>query len=147
MIYAPTRVTPFLAFKAGGSGDITTSHLAWKWTDKGAPDVPTPVSDGERLYMADDQGAITCVNAKTGEKIYGPEQTGIGRTSGSPILADGKIYLTSESAETAVIEAGPTFRLIAKNTLDGSYTLSTPAIVDSEIILRTGTHLYCIRKK
>lgn len=144
MIFAPTRVTPFLAFKAGGSGDITTSHLAWKWTEKGAPDVPTPVSDGERLYLADDQGAITCVNAKTGERIYGPEQTGIGRTSGSPILADGKIYLTSESTETAVIAAGPTFRLIGKNTLDGSYTLSTPAVVDSEIILRTGTHLYCI---
>jgi outer membrane protein assembly factor BamB len=146
MIFAPTRVTPFLAFKAGGTGDITTSHLAWKWTEKGAPDVPTPVSDGERLYMADDQGAITCVNAKTGERIYGPEQTGIGRTSGSPILADGKIYLTSESAETAVVAAGPAFRLIAKNSLDGSYTLSTPAIVDSEIILRTGTHLYCISK-
>jgi outer membrane protein assembly factor BamB len=146
MIFAPTRVTPFLAFKAGGSGDITTSHLAWKWTEKGAPDVPTPVSDGERLYLADDQGAITCVNAKTGERIYGPEQTNIGRTSASPILADGKIYLTSESTETAVIAAGPTFRLIAKNTLDGSYTLSTPAIVDSEIILRTGTHVYSISK-
>lgn len=146
MIFAPTRVSPFLAFRAGGSGDITTSHLAWKWTDKGAPDVPTPVSDGERLYMADDQGAITCVNAKTGERIYGPEQTGIGRTSGSPILADGKIYLTSESTETAVVEAGPKFRLMAKNTLDGSYTLSTPAIVEGEIFLRTGTHLYCISK-
>ena len=146
MIFAPTRVKPFLAFKAGGSGDITTSHLAWKWTEKGSPDVPTPVSDGERLYMADDQGAITCVNAKTGERIYGPEQTGIGRTSASPILADGKIYLTSESAETAVVEAGPKFRLIAKNSLDGTYTLSTPAFVDGEIILRTGTHLYCISK-
>jgi outer membrane protein assembly factor BamB len=146
MIFAPTRVTPFLAYRAGGSGDITNTHLAWKWTEKGAPDVPTPVSDGERLYMADDQGAITCVNVKTGEKIYGPEQTGIGRTSGSPILADGKIYLTSESTETAVIAAGPTFKLIAKNSLDGTYTLSTPAIVDSEIILRTGAHLYCISK-
>jgi outer membrane protein assembly factor BamB len=147
MIFVPTRQTPFLAFKAGGSGDITTSHLAWKWTsNKGAPDVPTPVSDGERLYMADDQGAITCVNAKTGELIYGPEQTGIGRTSGSPILADGKIYLTSETAETAVIEAGPKFRLIAKNALDGTYTLSSPAIADSEIFIRTASHLYCISK-
>jgi outer membrane protein assembly factor BamB len=96
--------------------------------------------------MADDQGAITCVNAKTGEKIYGPEQTGIGRTSGSPVLADGKIYLTSESAETAVIEAGPKYRLIAKNALDGTYTLSTPAFINGTIILRTGTHLYCISK-
>lgn len=146
MIFVPTRVTPFLAFKAGGTGDISTSHLAWKWTEKGAPDVPTPVSDGERLYMADDQGAFTCVNAKTGEKIYGPEQTGIGRTSSSPILADGKIYLTGESAETAVVEAGPKFRLIAKNALDGTYTLSTMAIADGELFLRTGTHLYCISK-
>lgn len=147
MIYAPTRVKPFLAYRAGGTGDITKSHLAWSWTDRGSPDVPTVVSDGERLYMADDQGAFTCVNAKTGEKIYGPEQTGIGRTSSSPILADGKLYLTSESAETAVVEAGPKFRLIAKNSLDGGYTLSTAAFVDSEIILRTGTHLYCIQKK
>lgn len=146
MIYTPTRVTPFLAFRAGGSGDITTSHLAWKWTAPGAPDVPTPVSDGERLYFADDQGAFTCVNAKTGEKIYGPEQTGIGRTSSSPILADGKLYLISESAETAVVAAGPTYRLIAKNALDGTYTLSTPAFVGSEIYIRTGTHLYCVSK-
>lgn len=147
MIFVPTRVKPFLAFKAGGSGDISKSHLAWSWTERGAPDVPTPVSDGERLYMADDQGAITCVNAKTGEKIYGPEQTGIGRTSGSPVLADGKIYVTSETAETAVVQAGPTFKLIAKNALDGTYTLSTPAVVDGAIVLRTGTHLYRIAKK
>jgi outer membrane protein assembly factor BamB len=146
MIFAPTRQVPFLAFKAGGSGDISTSHFAWKWTQKGAPDVPTPVSDGERLYLADDQGSITCLNAKTGERIYGPESTGIGRTSGSPILADGKIYLTSETSETAVIEAGPKYRLIAKNTLDGTYTLSTPAAADGEIFIRTGTHLYCISK-
>lgn len=144
MIFVPTRVTPFLAFRAGGSGDISTSHLAWKWTTRGAPDVPTPVCDGERLYMADDQGAITCVNAKTGEKIYGPENTGIGRTSSSPVLADGKIYLKSETAETAVVAAGPQFKLIAKNQLDGTYSLGTPAIVDSEIFIRSGTHLYCI---
>lgn len=146
MIFVPSRVNPLLAFRAGGTGDITTSHLAWKWTEKGAPDVPTPVSDGERLYLADDQGNLTCLNAKTGEKIYGPENTGIGRTSGSPTLADGKIYLTSESAETAVVAAGPTYRLLAKNQLDGSYTLTTPAVADREIFIRTATHLYCIAK-
>ena len=146
MIFTPTRVQPFIAFKAGGSGDITTSHLAWKWTEKGSPDVPTSVSDGERLYMADDQGSITCVNAKTGERIYGPENTGIGRTSGSPILADGKIYITSETAETAVVQAGSTYQLLGKNSLDGSYTLCTPAFADGEIFIRTGTHLYCVAK-
>jgi outer membrane protein assembly factor BamB len=76
--------------------------------------------------------------------IYGPEDTGIGRTWASPIIADGKIYLTGQTGETAVIQAGPAYKLLAKNALDGSYTLSTPAFVDGEIILRTGTHLYCL---
>jgi len=146
MIFAPSRHVPFLAFRAGGSGDITTSQLAWKWTVRGSPDVPTPVSDGPRLYMVDDGGALTCVDSKTGAPIYGPHDLGIGRTSSSPILADGKLYVTSETAETAVVEAGPTFRLIAKNVLDGTYTLSTPAFVDGAIVLRTGTHLYCLGK-
>ncbi|MBL9190646.1 MAG: PQQ-binding-like beta-propeller repeat protein [Opitutaceae bacterium] len=147
MIFAPTRVKPFIAFKAGGSGDITTSHQAWKWTEKGSPDVPTPVSDGELLYMVDDQGAITCVKAKTGERVYGPENTGIGRISSSPILADGKVYFISETGETAVVQAGPAYKLLGKNALDGSYTLCTPAFADSEIFIRTGTHLYCVTKR
>ena len=146
MIFAPTRQTPLLALKAGGKGDITNSHVAWTWTGRAAPDVPTPVSDGQYFYMADDAGMISCLDAKTGKVIYGPQDTGIGRVSSSPILADGKIYLISETAETAVIQAGPEYKLIAKNTLDGTYTLSTPAFVDNEIFVRTATHLYCIRK-
>jgi outer membrane protein assembly factor BamB len=146
MIYAPTRQQPLLALRAGGKGDITRSHLAWSWTSRGGPDVPTPTSDGERFYMADDGGNITCLDAKTGAVIYGPEDTGIGRTSSSPLLADGKIYLVGETAETAVVEAGPKYRLIAKNSLDSTYTLSSPAIVGDEIYIRTATHLYCIKK-
>lgn len=145
-IFAPTRQTPLLAFKAGGKGDVSKSHLLWSWTGKAAPDVPTPVSDGQYFYMADDAGMITCLDAKTGKVVYGPEDTGIGRTSSSPILADGKIYLNSETGETAVVQAGPTYKLIAKNSLDGSYTLTTPAIVDGHLFIRTATHLYCISK-
>jgi outer membrane protein assembly factor BamB len=146
MIFAPTRKVPLLALKVGGKGDVSASHLAWKWTGDAAPDVPTPMSDGPRFYMCGDEGEMTCLDAKTGAVIYGPEKTGIGRTWGSPILADGKIYITSETTETAVIQAGPTYKLLAKNSLDGSYTLSTPAFADGEIFLRTGTHLYCISK-
>ena len=146
MIFAPTRKVPLQAFKAGGTGDISKSHLAWSWTGQNSPDVPTPVSDGPRFYMVDDGGILTCLDAKTGAVIYGPHDTGIGRTSGSPILADGKIYVTGESGETAVVQAGPAYKLIAKNSLDGSYTLCTPAFADGEIFIRTGTHLYCVTK-
>ena len=96
--------------------------------------------------MAADNGTLTCLDAKTGALIYGPEDTGIGRTWASPIIADGKIFLTGQSGETAVIQAGATYKLLGKNSLDGSYTLSTPAFVDREIIIRTGTHLYCVTR-
>lgn len=147
MIFAPTRKVPLLAFRAGGTGDISTSQLAWSWTDqRSAPDVPSPVSDGKYFYMAGDNGTLTCLDAKTGTVIYGPEDTGIGRTWGSPIIADGKIYLTGQTAETAVIQAGATYKLLGKGSLDGSYTLGTPAFADGEIFIRTGTHLYCVAK-
>ena len=39
MVYAPSRKTPLLALRAGGAGDITTSHLEWAWDGAAAPDV------------------------------------------------------------------------------------------------------------
>lgn len=146
MIYSPSRVQPLLALKAGGKGNITESHLAWKYEANNAPDVPTPVTDGERLYLVADNGQLTCLDAKTGKVIYGPQETGVGVISASPILADGKLYITGHNAETAVVQAGPEYKLIAKNALDGSWTLSTPAFTDTQVFIRTATHLYCIAK-
>lgn len=144
IIYAPTRKHPLLALRAGGTGDITDSHLLWKWEGAGAPDVPTPVCDGTHFYMVDDRGLATCLNAKTGEVVWGPERTAQGTVSASPILADGKLYITNEYGITTVIAAGPAFKILATNELDGSYTLSSPAVSGSNLFIRTGTHLYCI---
>jgi len=46
-----------------------------------------------------------------------------------------------------VVAVGPQYRLIAKNALDGSYTLTTPAVADGEIFIRTATHLYCLSRR
>lgn len=146
MIFAFTRRTPFLALRAGGAGDVTESHLAWKWDRSGAPDVPTPACDGELLYLADDRGLLTCVNVKSGEAIWGPHDLGIGSVSASPVLADGKLFILSESGECAVVKAGQSYELLGTNQLDGSFTLSTPAAVGTQLFIRTATHLYCIAK-
>ena len=144
IIYAPTRKRPLLALRAGGTGDITDSHLLWKWDGPGAPDVPTPACDGTYFYMVDDRGLVTCLDAKTGEVVWGPERTAQGTVSSSPILADDKLYITNEYAVTTVIAAGPAFKILETNELDGSYTLSSPAASGSQLFMRTGTHLYCI---
>ena len=147
MIYAPTRKKPLLALRAGGAGDVTTSNLVWKWEGPAATDVPTPICDGNYFYMVDDRGLIICLNARTGKVIWGPERTAQGTVSASPILADGKIYVINENAITTVLAADSKYRLLATNQLDGSYTLSSPVASESQLFVRTATHLYCIGNK
>jgi outer membrane protein assembly factor BamB len=141
LIIAPTRVRPMLAIKPGGSGDVTESHKVWSF-DRG-PDVPTPVSDGKLLYIVGDSGVVHALDVKTGEIVYGPERLKTGTYSASPVLADGKIYVTSEDGVTSVFTAGPKFELLSENAVN-EYTLSSVAVSNGQIFLRTASHLYAI---
>ena len=141
IIYVPSRVSPLLAIKAGGRGDITESHRVW--STKHGPDVPTPVTDGKYLYIVNDKGVMWCFDAQTGEEIWGQQRVAPGTYSSSAVLADGKIYVTNEDAVTTVVKAGPEFEILAENPLD-DYCLSSLAISDGQIFIRTGEYLYCI---
>jgi outer membrane protein assembly factor BamB len=144
VIYAPTRVRPLQAFRAGGHGDITHTHLLW--ASQNGPDVPTPVTDGTYLYIVNDRGIVWCLDAKTGKEIWGPQRIRKATYSASPVLADGKIYITDEDGVTTVFKAGPKFELLAENNMD-DYTLSSVAISGGQIFLRTSQFLYCIGKR
>jgi outer membrane protein assembly factor BamB len=144
IVYAPTRVRPLLALRAGGRGDISNSHLLWSTAN--GPDVPTPVTDGKYFYIVNDRGIVFCLDAKTGAEIYGPQRLKPGTYSSSPVLADGKIYVTNEEGLTSVIKAGPQFEVLAENPLN-DYCLSSPAISGGQIFIRTASHLYCIGKR
>jgi outer membrane protein assembly factor BamB len=144
VVYAPTRVKPLLAIRSGGRGDVTKSHKLWEFAN--GPDVPTPVTDGKYFYVADDRGVMFCLDAKTGQAIWGPQRIKPGTYSSSPVLADGKVYVTNEDGLTTVLKAGPTFEVVAENNLN-DYTLSSPAISDGQIFMRTAQYLYCIGKR
>ena len=144
IVYAPTRVKPLLALKAGGRGDVTTSHLLWSTVN--GPDVPTPVTDGKYFYIVNDRGIMWCLDARTGAEIYGQQRIKPGTYSASPVLADGKIYVTNEDGLTTVVKAGPVFEVLAENALS-DYCLSSPAISNGQIFIKTSQHLYCIGKK
>lgn len=141
MIFVPTRNQPLLAVRPGAKGDATGTHVAWQ--TKFGPDVPSPVSDGRYLYVVDDQGRFNCLDAKTGEAVYN-ERIARGTYSSSLVIAAGKIYALNESGVTTVVAAGPEFKVLAENRLDDEYTLSSPAIVDDEIYIRTSGGLYRI---
>jgi outer membrane protein assembly factor BamB len=141
MLYAFGKRGPVLAFRAPGEGGVTDADLAWSL--ESGTDVPTPVTDGEHFYLVNDKGILWCYDAKTGAAVYGPERLPTGTYSASPVLADGKLYATSEAGVTSVVKAGPKFELLAENDL-ASYTLSSPAISDGQIFLRTESFLYAV---
>ncbi len=144
MVYGPTRVQPLLAFQLAGRKDGEGPKPAFSFTH--GPDVPTPVTDGKLFYSVNDQGIVWALDAKTGAEIYGAQRLRPATYSSSPTLADGKLYITDEDGVTSVIKAGPEFQVLAENTLEG-YTLSSPAVSDGQIFIRTDKFLYAIGKR
>jgi outer membrane protein assembly factor BamB len=141
LLFVPSRERPLLAIKPGGRGDVTASHVLWRFMN--GPDVPTPVTDGAYLYSVNDRGIVYCLDVKTGATVYGPQRLRPATYSASPVLADGRIYVTDEDGVTSVFRAGPKFEMVAENNL-GEYTLSSPAVVGGQIFIRTDNFLYAI---
>jgi outer membrane protein assembly factor BamB len=129
-----------IAVRPGGAGDITASHIAWTMT-RGAPFTPSPLVVGDELYVINDLGVLTCVDAKTG-KLHWQQRIG-GNHSASPLFADGRIYFLSEEGVATVIAPGNTFQKLATSELDGA-TLASMAVSRGSIFIRSLTHLYRI---
>jgi outer membrane protein assembly factor BamB len=141
IVLAPSRRRPFLAYRGDGKGDVTRSHQLWS-TEYG-PDVPTPTTDGERLYIVDDRGVALCLRVSDGSTVWDRSRLESGTYSASPVLADGKIYAVSEDGSTTVFKAGDKFEILSVNKLN-NYTLASPAIAKNQIFIRTAEYLYCI---
>ena len=82
-----------IAVRPDGTGDVTSTHVAWSMT-RGAPFTPSPLLVGDELYVISDLGVLTCADAKSG-KVHWQQRIG-GNHSASPIFADGRIYFLSE---------------------------------------------------
>jgi len=130
------------AIKPGGKGDVTDTHVAWKYL-KGVPNKPTPLIIGKELFMISDNGIMTCLDAMNGEEIWS-ERVG-GAYSASPLYVDGRIYLFSHTGEITVLKPGRKYEVLAKSTLGDGF-MASPTVVDDALILRSKTHLYRIQK-
>ncbi len=134
------RNGPTMAIRPGGEGDVTDTHLVWRYV-RGGPHVPSPALWKDRLYVVNDKGFGTCLNARTGEVVWQKRLHGM--YSASPVAADDKVYFTNEDGVTRVLEAGDEGRELAVNELNVP-TYASPAILDRTLYFRTFTHLLAI---
>ena len=131
-----------LAIKPGLKGQVSTNNIIWR-TNRNAPNKPSLILFGDLLFMVDDAGIASCLEAKTGTEVW-RERVG-GNYSASPLLAEGRVYFFNEEGKTTVVEASRTFKKLAENKLEAGF-MASPAVVDSALVLRTKTHLYRVGK-
>ena len=146
-------LSPIYAVKTSARGDITleegtTSNEGIVWSiPRGGAYMQTPLVYGDHLYVCRDNGALSCYETGSGERLY-QQRLGSGSAgfTASAVAGDGKIYYTSEMGDTFVVKPGPEFELLAENALD-EITMATPAISEGMLLFRTKDHLVAVAEK
>ena len=135
-----------MAIRLGREGDLTgTDAIVWQ-NQRGNSYTPSPVLHDGILYVLTDSGMLSAFDTKTGTPHY--QQQRLPKPyqfKASPVGANGKLYLASETDDVVVVRMGPTFEVLATNTLAGESFFATPAVANGEIYLRGQNTLFAIR--
>jgi outer membrane protein assembly factor BamB len=133
-----------LAIKPGEitHGILDESHVLWS-SSRNVSLKPSVIVDNGLLYMIDDGGIFSCLDAKTGAEIW--RERVQGNYSASPLLADGRLYVFSEEGKCTALAAGREFKKLGESIMPNGI-MSTPAIAGKAIYLRTKTDLYRVEE-
>ena len=142
LVFYPTgfNTGQIFAIRPDGRGDVAGTHVVWK-AARGAPNKPSLLLLDDLLFMVNDAGIVTCLDARTGTEVWHGRLTD--SYSASPVSVDGRVYFFSEDGKATVIDAGRTFKILAENSLDDGF-MASPAIDGRAFYLRTRSHLYRI---
>ena len=147
IVYAMSgfRGNAMYAIRLDARGEVGDGpSIVWKRTDA-APYVASPLLlDGRIYFTKERQGILSCVDAKTGELVYGPERLpGIESIYASLVGADGKVYVTGRDGTTLVLKSRASFEILATNRL-GEGVDASPVLVGRRLLMRGAKRLYCI---
>jgi hypothetical protein len=152
--YSASALRPAYAIRPGASGDITlkpneTSNDYIVWSDSTLGTFhPSPLVYRGCYYILHDRGFLTCNDPATGKSIYPRQRINTADTAtftASPWAYNGKVFALSEDGDTYVIQAGPEFKVLGKNSLN-EMALATPAVAGGSLVVRTASKLYRISK-
>lgn len=121
--------------------DVDSGKIVWEIGRIELPEVASPLATGDYLFLAGSEGGVTCLRAKTGEILWRHEyQNGF---YASPVAAGDVVYLLDRSGVLHKIKADG--RHIPAGEFDfGEAAVSTPAIANGRIYVRTLRNLFCV---
>ena len=140
LVYVTNDYAVCAAIRPGGTGNVTETHIVWTVED-GLPDISSPLSNGELIFLMMTYGPLTCYDAKTGELVW--EGDIEGEYQASPTLVGDMVYLLSAEGEMLRIAASREYQELGRASID-ERCLASPAFLDGRIYIRGEENLYCI---
>jgi outer membrane protein assembly factor BamB len=129
------------AYRLGGKGDMTEASTLWHY-DRSVPQLPSPLVYRGVLYMVNDGGIMTALDPASGKSLAQARLRGaVDNYYASPVAADGKLLVVSESGKVAVLKADGALSMLTVNDLD-DLCYATPAIADGRVYIRTRGMMY-----
>jgi outer membrane protein assembly factor BamB len=134
-----------MAIRLGGDGDLTDSpSIVWRHA-KGTAYVPSPILVGPYLYLMNDSGIMTCLDALSGKVVYEGGRPPVPATFTASLVSFGdRLLATSEEGDTFVIPTGPTHQVVRTNSV-GEPVYASLALAGGTIYIRGAQHLFAIR--
>ncbi|MBK9314970.1 MAG: PQQ-binding-like beta-propeller repeat protein [Acidobacteria bacterium] len=121
-------------------GDLTTAGLVWHF-DKIRRSISTGALHDGLLYYPDFSGFLHCIDAKTGKELWQHDM--FAAIWGSPLVADGKVYLGDEDGDIVILQAGPEKKLIGEMNM-GSSVYSSPVPANGALFIMNRNQLWAI---
>ncbi|MBN1508484.1 MAG: PQQ-binding-like beta-propeller repeat protein [Sedimentisphaerales bacterium] len=132
--------TELLAIRLDGGASVTDASIVWR-TSRMVPQTPSPVLVDDLLFMVNEAGVLTCLEAASGKQLW--RERVKGDFAASLLYADGRVYCFSRDGVTTVLRAARDYDVLAMNTLDSGF-MASPAVSGKTLFLRTKEHLYRI---
>ncbi len=124
---------------------------AFKWKTHGfLPTFPSPVMDDERLYTVDNGAILAAFDLKTGAQLW--TRTLGTLQKGSPVLADGKLYIGTENGKVFILRPSATGAEVLDEDVLGTAAepeviVASPAVADGRVYIASMENLYAIGKR
>ena len=146
-----TKMGRVVCIDATGQGDVSKTHEVWRADGIGVGYASPTINDG-LLFVVDNSANMQCLNANTGELLWEHSIGTVGK--GSPVWADGKLYVTEVNGKFHILQPGTDMceslnvQEISRDDDDHYVEIfGSPAIADGRIYFTTEERLYCIGRK
>jgi outer membrane protein assembly factor BamB len=140
LVFVASPSEKLMAIRPDGQGDVTKTHVVWT-SDDSVPDVTSPLSDGELVFMLTTGGMLTCLDAKDGKKQWDHDYDM--EFHASPSVAGRRLYLFGQKGTALVVEAAREFKELFRTEM-GDGVHASPAFAPDKIFLRGVTNVWCM---